>query len=156
MVIAVSVRGGVETERYIQSIERNLPGTGRKIVEGLAKVTVKRAKANIKPIYPPRGAQRLRKNIYYIMKRTGQGWDGIVKADSRDPYGHPYALYVEEGTRPHIQPNSIIPKFRTQGHPGAQGYPSQHFMKRAARSADRQMKGIVSIHMRRLLRSKGG
>ena len=135
MVISMSIdlREVRALQRDLKQIQRDYPKLGEQIRYNLAERTKRYAKANIQPKWPG-STGRLKQSI--IMRKEDKNRTTVMAMT-------PYAGYVEFGTKPHAQPNSIIEKFRKHGHPDEKNYPSKRFMSRAFEQMMREAGSVM-------------
>lgn len=136
MAISVYVTGDKSTILHFKKIRAR---TGRFLTEYkmlVAKAIARRAKKLIEARARWRRTGGLAASIHIVNEASGlTGGRAVVEVMA------PYASFVEEGTKPHIQPNSIIPLFRLVGHPGAK---PMHFMRDAVAGTIPTMEMLAS------------
>lgn len=113
--------------------------------------TKRYAKANIQPIYGGgEHSENLRQSIH---RRTGKDFVVVSAVAS-------YAEFVELGTKPSSTgyPRSVYIKGvgwrKLEAHPGARGYPSQAFMRRAVARVESEEDTIIRDAITRIYGGK--
>lgn len=115
--------------RDIKNLMNNSPRFKEQVRRRLGQRTKELAKSFVMPKWGSTG--ELKQSI--VMRKETED-STLVTAEA------PYADFVELGTRPHPQPNSIIKKFREKGHPGAE---PMHFMQKAWQQINREANDLI-------------
>lgn len=155
MQIYIDSKDLFKLERDFKNIDKNFPKLGEKIRRKLANKTKILAKQNIQPRWMSTG--KLKNNI--IFRKEGTNKTTVIA-------GTPYAGYVEMGTKPHkIIGHPYLSfyweklgknvRLREVNHPGAQGYPSQHFMTRAFNQMVTESDGIIQKEVDKFFNQRG-
>jgi len=116
--------------RKFDRLQRNAPQMAHKVRLKYGRDVKKFAQENArKRLY--RRTRRSENLANTITLRTSKNQTVIEALAS-------YAAAVETGTKPHQIPHNPYWGMRGKKHPGAQGYPAQHFMARALAKAANQ------------------
>lgn len=130
----------------IDDIAREYPKVGRDIAKDWGTRVRRYARENASHrIYPKHmNSEDLRNQIH---KTTGRNFVVVDAMTS-------YAGFMETGTKPHfIWSNPIWKRIHineNRPHPGAQGYPIQHFMSRAFHKSMSELKEIAENKMSKI------
>jgi len=158
MQIYIDSKDLFKLERDFRNIDKHFPKLGEKIRRDLANKTKRYAKSNIQPIWmKSKHSYDLKNNIIY--RKEGNNKTTVIART-------PYAGYVEMGTKPHkIIGHPYLSfyweklgknvRLREVNHPGAQGYPSQHFMERAYNQIVVESDSIIQKEVDKFFNQRG-
>jgi len=148
MKIRINVSGADRVKRTLTDIEKKSPLLAQNVNRTLGLETSRRAKQNIKPIFPKsNNSEGLKEHIFM---RTGANRVFVTAKTS-------YAQYVETGTGPSTTgyPRSVRignKWVRMISHPGSSGYPSQRFFSRAMLDTLKEFDKIVKQESKKLFK----
>jgi len=156
MVFSIQLRGGRSVNRMIVKLNRiktDLPVAGSEGMLQYAQLLKKTMKQIIQTESQYSKTGRLA-NSFEIqpptIQKTGKASYTIVNHATAVNDGYEYAGVVDMGARKEYkQPNSIIPKFRTQGHPRTK---PMHFRARAIGRTKEQFRAIMAQKIQNTLR----
>lgn len=126
--------------RFVSRAVGQFNVSGREIAKEFGTRVRMYARANAsKKIYPTRDS--ISEDLpNTIRKETGKDYVSIIVDAS-------YGGMMEIGTKPHEIPNAFGIKGFTIMHPGAQGYPIQHFASRAWNRGLNELNEIAKIEL---------
>jgi hypothetical protein len=133
---------------HFEKIRGNFPKISNSVAMDIAKAVERTAKEIIisETKYGGHGIDKLAESFNIEQASTESGAKAIIVSNDAK-----HARMVDRGTRPHIQPRSMIKKFREEGHPGAA---PMHFMSRATNRVNSRVKEIANKKVRMKLRGK--
>ena len=151
MRIILHIRGLDDAIKKAKLDETRGARVKRNVLREAGFRTKRYAKMNIKSRYGGGShSENLRGSIYM---RTTKNFVSVTAGAS-------YAGYVEYGTKPSIKnyPRNVyiagVGWRRMDMHPGAQGYPSQHFMTRAVVRVEKEFDDIIKIQIKKVYGGK--